>query len=64
MSEYDSPLNNIKIASPCSADWNEKLAKSKFAKMEGFAKSAKGHICLQDHGNEVAFRNIKIRVLP
>jgi hypothetical protein len=23
MSKYDSPLNNIKIASPCSADWNE-----------------------------------------
>ena len=47
-----------------SADWNEKVAKSKFGSMPGFAKSAKGHICLQDHGNEVAFRNIKIRVLP
>lgn len=23
MSRFDSPLNNIKIASPCSADWNE-----------------------------------------
>jgi hypothetical protein len=22
MPEFDSPLNNIKIASPCSADWN------------------------------------------
>ncbi len=47
-----------------SADWNERLAKSKFAKMPGFAKTAKGRICLQDHGDEVAFRNIKIRVLP
>ena len=47
-----------------SADWNEKLAKSKFAKMPGFATTANGHICLQDHGDEVAFRNIKIRVLP
>ncbi len=46
-----------------SADWNEKVAKSKFAKMEGFGKSEKGHICLQDHGNEVAFKNVKIRVL-
>ena len=46
-----------------SADWNEKVAKSKFSKFPGFAKSAKGHICLQDHGNEVAFRNIKIREL-
>ena len=47
-----------------SADWDEKVAKSKFAKMPGFAKSAAGHICLQDHGNEVAFRNLKIRPLP
>lgn len=46
-----------------SADWNERLAKSKFANMPGFAKTAKGHICLQDHGDEVAFRNIKIRVI-
>lgn len=23
MSRFESPLNNIKIASPCSADWNE-----------------------------------------
>jgi opacity protein-like surface antigen len=44
-----------------SADWNEKVAKSKFAKWEGFGKAAKGHICLQDHGNLVSFRNIKIR---
>jgi hypothetical protein len=47
-----------------SADWNERVAKTKFASKPGFAKAAKGHICLQDHGNEVAFRNIKIRVLP
>jgi hypothetical protein len=47
-----------------SADWNEKVAKSKFGKFPMFAKPAKGHICLQDHGNEVAFRNIKIRELP
>lgn len=47
-----------------SADWNEKVAKSKFGKMPNFAKAAKGHLCLQDHGNEVAFKNIKIRELP
>ena len=47
-----------------SDDWNEKVAKSKFKAWSGFAKAAKGHICLQDHGNEVAFKNIKIRELP
>ncbi len=47
-----------------SDEWNEKVAKSKFAKMPNFAKAAKGHICLQDHGNEVAYKNVKIRELP
>jgi hypothetical protein len=46
-----------------SDDWNARLAKSKFADKPDFAKAAEGHICLQDHGNEVAFRNLKIRVL-
>jgi hypothetical protein len=46
-----------------SEEWNRRLAKSKFAKWENFAKAGKGHICLQDHGDEVAFRNIKIRPL-
>ena len=46
-----------------SKDWNERLAKSKFAKMPGFATSAKGHICLQDHGDVVSFRNIKVRAI-
>ena len=46
-----------------SADWDEKVKKSKFASMAGFGKQTKGHICLQDHGDEVAYRNIKIRVI-
>ena len=44
-----------------SDDWNELVAKSKFGKMPLFGKPNNGHICLQDHGNEVAFRNIKVR---
>lgn len=46
-----------------SDDWNSKVAASKFKDKPGFAKAPKGHICLQDHGNVVAFRNIKIRPL-
>ena len=46
-----------------SDDWNERVAASKFGKMPLFGKPTEGHICLQDHGDPVAFRNIKIRVI-
>jgi len=47
-----------------SRDWDSKVAASKFKPHPRFGKNAQGHIGLQDHGNVVAFRNIKIRVLP
>jgi hypothetical protein len=46
-----------------SKDWDERVAKSKFASMPNFGKATSGHISLQDHGNLVSFRNIKIRNL-
>jgi len=39
------------------------LAKSKFAKMPGFAKNSSGHIVLQDHDDTVYYRNIRVRPL-
>ena len=42
---------------------DEKLADSKYASIPGFADRRPGHIVLQDHGDAVWFRNIKIRVL-
>ena len=41
--------------------WKDQIAKSKFANMEGFGAMGQGHICLQDHGNLVSYRNIKVR---
>lgn len=39
-------------------------AESKFKDRKDFGEAPKGHILLQDHGNQVFFRNVKIRVLP
>ncbi|QDV26300.1 family 16 glycoside hydrolase [Aureliella helgolandensis] len=44
--------------------WKELVAKSKFAAYPGFGAAGKGHLCLQDHGNLVSYRSIKIRELP
>jgi hypothetical protein len=46
-----------------SADFKERVTKSKFGQMPLFAKSATGSVALQgDHGS-VSFRNLKIRAV-
>lgn len=40
------------------------VAKSKYRKIPGFGEWADGHILLQDHGNTVSFRNVKMMVPP
>ncbi|GEO04044.1 glycosyl hydrolase [Adhaeribacter aerolatus] len=45
-----------------SPEWQQQLAASKFATHD-YAKVRRGHLALQDHGDPVAFRNIKIREL-
>ena len=47
-----------------SSQWNELVAASKFATWKGFGALREGHIGLQDHGDRVAFRNMRIRRLP
>ncbi len=38
------------------------IAESKYKTIAGFGEVKKGHILLQDHGDEIWFRNIKVRV--
>jgi hypothetical protein len=44
-------------------DWDAMVAKSKFKDWKGFGKHQTGHIGLQDHGDRVWYRNIKIKKL-
>jgi hypothetical protein len=46
-----------------SDEWNKQRAASKWKDVEGYAVPTRGHIDLQDHGNEAWFRNIKIKEL-
>ena len=46
-----------------SDKWKEQLANSKFANWPAYAVSPIGHIALQDHGDQVWFKNIRIKAL-
>ena len=56
-------LNGVRVVKydTDSREWREKVAASKFNEWPTFGRSLVGHIVLQDHGDRVAFRNIKIR---
>jgi hypothetical protein len=41
--------------------WKELVTTSKFKSIKGFGEASEGRILLQDHGNFVSFKNIKIR---
>lgn len=46
-----------------SADWRHRLNGAKVPKWKKFGSATAGHICFQDHGNKVWYRNIRIRRL-
>ena len=58
-------LNGVKVLEydVGSERFDELLARSKYAPIDGFADLRAGHIVLQDHSDDVWFRDIKIRMI-
>jgi hypothetical protein len=58
-------LNGVKVVEYeiGSPDWETKVAAGKFRAWPRFGRAASGHIALQDHGDRVAYRDIRIRTL-
>ncbi len=58
-------LNGEKVVHTTMFDdnWKAMVAKSKFKQWADFGTAKKGKLCLQDHGDEVWYRNIEIKQL-
>jgi hypothetical protein len=58
-------LNGTKVAEYDlgSADWKKRVAASKFAAWKKFGTNRRGHVVLQDHGDQVWYRNMRIKSL-
>ena len=63
--KLDFKMNGKNIVSTTLWDeqWKKMVAGSKFKTMPGFSIYQSGRIALQDHGNEVWYRNIEIKKL-
>lgn len=63
--KLDLILNGTTIVSTTmwTPEWEALIADSKFKDMPNFGTFKKGRIALQDHGNEVFFKNVMIKEL-
>jgi 3-keto-disaccharide hydrolase len=58
-------LNDVKVVEYelWSPDWDKRVQASKFGKIPPYGKAKRGHIAIQDHGDRVWYRNLKIKPL-
>ena len=59
--EFSLNGENVVSSQLWDADWTTMVAASKFKQWPSFGTFKKGRICLQDHGDNVWYRNIRIK---
>lgn len=59
-------LNGMKVVEYVagSTEWTRLVTASKFNDWPSYGQARRGHIGLQDHGDVVSFRGMRVRVLP
>ena len=58
-------LNGVKVVDYelWTPEWEALVKDSKFVEWPAYGRAKRGHVALQDHGDWVAYRNIKVRTL-
>ena len=64
-SDVEHWLNGRQVVSYTlgSPEWQALVADSKFSQWAGYGEASEGHLGLQDHGDPVSFRNVRVRPL-